>query len=175
MMIRCYNEKDNAEDFIQVRSPFGAVRFTDILDVMGPIRGNQEDYDHSKRARNLILSLDNGRIYIYGLPPNLVNKREAYVMNTHNGSINSLKCSDDNQIVVSAGEDGTIFVYKVTEKPNDEVGAFSKKNDERTEKFNRKLKDEQMKQTQQPKKKDEKKDDEGEQEDAPAKPQEVQN
>ena len=170
MMIRCYNEKDNAEDFIQVRSPFGAVRFTDILDVMGPIRGNQEDYDHSKRARNLILSLDNGRIYIYGLPPNLVNKREAYVMNTHNGSINSLKCTDDNQIVVSAGEDGTIFVYKVTEKPNDEVGAFSKKNDERTEKFNRKLKDEQMKQTQQPKKKDEKKEEEGEQEDALAKP-----
>ena len=37
MMIRCYNEKDNAEDYIQVKSPFGAVRFTDILDVMGPI------------------------------------------------------------------------------------------------------------------------------------------
>ena len=97
MMIRCYNEKDNAEDYIQVRSPFGAIRFTDILDVKGPITGkNMEDYDHSKRARNLILSLDNGRIYIYGLPPNLVNKREAYVMNTHHGSINSLKCTDDH-------------------------------------------------------------------------------
>lgn len=173
MMIRCYNEKDNAEDYIQVTSPFGAVRFTDILDVMGPITAkNQDDYDHSKRARNLILSLDNGRIYIYGLPPNLVNKREAFVMNTHNGSINSLKCSDDNQIVVSAGQDGTIFVYRVTEKPNEEVGAFSKKNDERTEKFNRMQRDEQMKAKQEIKPKKEKKEDKEEgEEEGEAKPQ----
>jgi hypothetical protein len=30
-----------------------------------------------------------------------------------------MKRSEDNQIVVTAGVDGTIFVYRVSEKPND--------------------------------------------------------
>jgi hypothetical protein len=36
-------------------------------------------------------------------------------------------------------------VYRVSEKPNDSVGAFSKKNEERTEKFNRQQRNELMK------------------------------
>ena len=56
--------------------------------------------------------------------------------------------------MVSAGQDGTIFVYKVTEKPNDQVGAFSKKNDERTDRFNRMQRNEIMRASQDSKKKE---------------------
>ena len=95
----------------------------------------------SKRARNLCMSLDNGRLYLYGMQPNLKIGREVDVLNTHHGAINILKKSVDNQIVVSGGVDGTIFIYRVSEVPNSMVGKFSRRSKELGEKLIREERD----------------------------------
>lgn len=48
-------------------------------------------------------------------------------MNTHFGSIMSLKRNHDSSILISAGKDGVIFVYRVSDAPNKHVGAFGRK------------------------------------------------
>ena len=39
MMIRCYNEKENIDCQIEVKSPYGALIFTGIVDIHGPLAG----------------------------------------------------------------------------------------------------------------------------------------
>ena len=108
--------------------PFSSTRFTNIIDVQGPISNvNMETYNMNKRARNLVLSNDQGRIYVYGTYPNLHRDREVDVMNAHHGNVTCLKKSVDNSIIVSAGKDGTLFIYKVVESQNNKIGKWSEK------------------------------------------------
>lgn len=72
-------------------------------------------------------TLNNGRLVIYGLQPNLKKGREIDVINTHFGAVTSLKRSHDSSILISAGKDGVIFVYRVSDAPNKNVGAWSSK------------------------------------------------
>ena len=151
MLIRCYDENDtavfsipslkyDAEDVEgnlkrELDAPFGGQLVTDILQIDGPKAQMGQDYDTAKRAKNLVMSLDNGRIYVYGLYPYLHESREVDVVNAHHGQINSLKKSYDNQIMVSVGDDGTIFVYRVSEVPNKNVGSWSRKIENLREKY----------------------------------------
>jgi hypothetical protein len=135
MLIRCYDENDVVVVDMELDSPFGGQLLTDILQVDGPKAQMGQDYDMSKRAKNLVMALDNGRIYLYGIHPYLQASREVDVMNAHHGQINSLKKSYDNQIMVSIGQDGTIFVYKVSEVPNKNVGSWSRKIENLREKY----------------------------------------
>lgn len=80
-----------------------------------------------KKARNLILSTDTGMLMIYGVKPNLRPNREASVMLTHCGAINRIAVSHDNKTLFTAGQDGTIFVYKITEVSNSQIGKYSMK------------------------------------------------
>lgn len=92
-------------------------------------------YEMSKRARNVCVTLDNGRIYMYGMQPNLKLGRETDVMNTHQGQINKILKTHDNQIVITGGEDGTIFIYRVSEVPNNAVGKFTRRSIELRDKL----------------------------------------
>ena len=73
------------------------------------------------------MSLDNGRLYTYGLVPYLQDNLEINVMNSHHGTISMLRKSHDNKILVSCGKDGVIFVYKVSESSNKNVGSWTRK------------------------------------------------
>jgi len=81
------------------------------------------------------MALDNGRLYTYGLVPYLLEKYEINVMNTHHGSISMLRKSHDNKILVSCGKDGVIFVYRVSETSNKNVGSWSRKMENLREKY----------------------------------------
>lgn len=94
-------------------------------------RGKQLDPDFDatkkKEIQNVVLSLSNGRLGIYGVPPNLRAGRECEIVNTHHGNIKSLKISHDSTILVSAGQDGTLFVYRISSAPNKNIGCWSRK------------------------------------------------
>lgn len=75
-------------------------------------------------------------------------------MNAHHGNITCLKKSVDNSIIVSAGKDGTLFIYKVVECQNNKIGKWSEKVQETKEKHERRakqlLREQQSKKTDQP-------------------------
>jgi len=60
--------------------------------------------------------------------------REIEVMNTHHGACTTLKKNHDSSILISAGLDGSIFVYKVTEAPNKNAGTWNRKKEHIREK-----------------------------------------
>lgn len=82
----------------------------------------------------MVLVKNNGRICLFGLPPNLKAGREVEVMNTHHGAAKTLKKNHDSSILISGGVDGSIFVYKVTEAPNKNVGTWHRKKEHIREK-----------------------------------------
>ena len=139
MLIRCYNEKDNMEVDFNVPSQYGSKKLTSVVELQGPLPENMEDYELNKRARNLVVSSDDGRLFIYGTPPFLKKGRECEVMNSHIGSINCIKRSYDFKILVSVGDDGTVFVYRVGEVPNTSIGNYTKKINEKIENYEREL------------------------------------
>ena len=112
-----------------------------MLDVQGPLPDTMEDYDYSKRARNFVLSDDNGRIFVYGPYPFLHKEKEVDVMNAHHGFLTCFKQSYDNKIIVSTGKDGTVFVYKVQEVQMTKLGKWSAKLKEIQEQHERDQKD----------------------------------
>lgn len=136
-MIRCYNEDNNLDpggcEFL-IESPFNGQVITDIVQIETPGKDGH-DCEASKKIRNLVMCLDNGRLYTYGLYPYLRDKYEINVMNSHHGRINMLRKSHDNKIMVSCGKDGTVFVYRVTETHNKNVGSWSRKLDSMREKY----------------------------------------
>jgi len=75
----------------------------------------------------LVLASDDGKLFIYGTPPNLKIGRECEVMNSHVGAITGIQKSYDNKIVATCGVDSTIFIYRVSEVPNNKIGHFTKK------------------------------------------------
>ena len=75
----------------------------------------------------MVMCLDNGRLYTYGLVPYLQHNLEIGVMNSHHGTISMLRKSHDNKILVSCGKDGVIFIYKVSEGSNKNVGSWTRK------------------------------------------------
>ena len=83
------------------------------------------------------MCLDNGRLYTYGLVPYLEQGLEINVMNSHHGNISMLRKSNDNKILVSCGKDGVIFVYKVSETSNKNVGSWTRKLENLKEKYER--------------------------------------
>jgi hypothetical protein len=64
---------------------------------------------------------------IYGKPPYLKAGKEIDMINTHNGAIVQLKKRYDSGILVSVGSDGVVFVYRVTDAPNKNIGRISRK------------------------------------------------
>lgn len=88
LMVRCYDgdynyaAPDGTEFFME--SPFGGSVITDIVQVESPDKDGQE-VDPSKRVKNMVLCLDNGRLYTYGLVPYLQQNLEINVMNSHHG------------------------------------------------------------------------------------------
>jgi WD40 repeat protein len=78
-------------------------------------------------ARNLIIAGSNGRIWIYGMSKFLKKKRECDMLNGHQGGVTIMRKSYDSSVVITAGSDGAIFVYRVNEAPNKRIGWWSKK------------------------------------------------
>jgi hypothetical protein len=112
MFIRNYNSKDNQEVEVLIDSPYGGTKFTDILEVEGPHQTNEnefgkDDLDFSdskvKRAKNIIVADDEGKIFIFGAPPHLKSARECEVINAHHGPVTVLRRSWDSKIIVSCG------------------------------------------------------------------------
>ena len=75
------------------------------------------------------------------MPPNLKYGREVDMLNAHMGSIRVMKASYDNQILVTAGKDGSIFIFRASEADNKNVGMWTKKKLEMKEKLEREEKD----------------------------------
>ena len=110
MFIRPYDAHDNPEQDVMLDSPFGGSRFTDIIEVEGPLDTKDKDISEfdineskTKRARNLVVGNDEGKLFIYGTPPHLKKDFECEVLNSHHGQINVLRRSWDSRIVVSVG------------------------------------------------------------------------
>ena len=74
-----------------------------------------------------MIATDDGKLFVYGTPPNLKFGRECDVMNTHIGPITNIKRTFDNKIVATSGADGMIFVYRVSEVQNNKIGHYTKK------------------------------------------------
>ena len=49
------------------------------------------------------------------------------MMNGHQGGVTIMRKSNDSSVVITAGSDGAIFVYRVNEVPNKRIGWWSKK------------------------------------------------
>jgi WD40 repeat protein len=63
--------------------------------------------------KNLLMASDSGKVFVYGIPPYLKENLECDVFNTHFGAITCMKVHYDSSLVVTAGKDGSIFVYRV--------------------------------------------------------------
>lgn len=74
-----------------------------------------------------MLSTNDGKLFVYGTKNNLQLGRECSVYMPHCKNINKIKVTYDHKTLVTADEDGTIFVYKVTEGQNNRIGQYSKK------------------------------------------------
>lgn len=112
-------------------SPFGAQKFTDIIEVMGPEQVG-DDIDSKKiRAKNLVISSDDGRLVVFGMPPFLKKGLECEVMNCHTSSIIQIKRSEDHKIFITSGRDGVLFIYRVNEIPNLGYGKFTKQTNDK--------------------------------------------
>ena len=77
--------------------------------------------------KNIVLASDIGRLHVYGLPPYLEEGKECEVVNAHMGAISSLQLHHDSSILVSAGKDGSIIVYRVNNISNKTFGSHTKK------------------------------------------------
>ena len=79
-------------------------------------------------TRNVVMSTDDGRLQIYGAPPNLKSGKELDVINSHIGAVTGINKSGDNKILVTSGADGTIFIYRVSESAtSNRIGRQTKK------------------------------------------------
>lgn len=103
----------------------------------------------SKGVRNIVLSTDSGRLFVYPMPDYVMaepspldveilekddngNRRldfllpghEAEVSNFHFGEINAINWA--NNVLVSAGKDGSIMVYKVSTMNNRNYGSYTR-------------------------------------------------
>ena len=72
---------------LMLTSPFGAQKFTDVIEVMGPEQVGDEIDSKKIRAKNLVMSSDDGRLVVFGMPPFLKEGLECEVMNCHTSSI----------------------------------------------------------------------------------------
>lgn len=70
---------------------------------------------------NLIVGTDRGQLKVFGMPPNLSQDMCFDTFNAHLGEVTRILVSPDGRYVFSAGADGTIFVYSVTEYANDQT------------------------------------------------------
>lgn len=74
-----------------------------------------------------MLSTNDGKLFVYGTKNNLQLGRECSVYMPHCKNINKIRVTYDHKTLVTADEDGTILVYKVTEGQNNRIGQYSKK------------------------------------------------
>jgi|TARA_B110000285_G_C15088506_1_gene597627 WD40 repeat protein len=116
---------------LMLTSPFGAQKFTDVIEVMGPEQVGDEIDSKKIRAKNLVMSSDDGRLVVFGMPPFLKEGLECEVMNCHTSSIIQIKRSEDHKIFVTSGRDGTLFIYRVNEIPNLGYGKFTKQTNDK--------------------------------------------
>ena len=114
-----------------IESPLGASKYTDIIECMGPELESDEIDTKKVRARNFVLSSDDGRLIVYGPPPFFQENMECYVMNCHTSAINQMKRSADHKTIITSGQDGAIFIYRVNELPNLSYGKYSKQEKEK--------------------------------------------
>lgn len=66
-------------------------------------------------VENMIVGTDKGQIKVYGMPSSSYANLAFDSFNAHIGEVVKIMCSPDGRFVFSAGADGTIFVYSVTE------------------------------------------------------------
>lgn len=122
-----FDEKDKEQVNFDssVQQKHGTKSFTGIVELMP----NQDSYltEFSKAARNIVLSTNDGKLFVYGTKKHLQLGRECTVYMPHCKNINKIRVTYDHKTLVTADEDGTIFVYKVTEGPNNRIGQYSKK------------------------------------------------
>ena len=83
------------------------------------------------------MSTDDGKLMVFGTPPNLKMGRECDVLHSHIGAIKQLQKTIDNRILITSGDDGTLFVYRVSDGSNNKIGKFTNKVTERYEELER--------------------------------------
>ena len=73
------------------------------------------------------MSTDDGKLMVYGTPPNLQMGRECDVLHSHIGEIKNMQQNVDGRILITSGQDGTIFVYRVSDGANNKIAKFTDK------------------------------------------------
>lgn len=105
-MLRVFNQKEDVE----ANQLFNENRkFTEIC----LVRSFANSID------NLVVGTDRGQIKVYGTPPFLHTESPFDSFNSHNGEVVKILSSPDGRYVFSAGSDGTLFIYSVTELANE--------------------------------------------------------
>lgn len=90
-------------------SPGFARKYTEVCFVRSFIAG----------IENLIVGTDRGEIRVLAMPP-LVHQEFAFdAFNAHLGEVTRVLASPDGRYVFSAGQDGTVFIFSVTEYQNE--------------------------------------------------------
>ena len=67
---------------------------------------------------NLVVGTNRGSILVHGMPPRFLREDPNYRYSeqmVHFGEVTSLQATIDGRYVFSAGNDGVIFMYEVTE------------------------------------------------------------
>jgi WD40 repeat protein len=68
---------------------------------------------------NIIVGTERGQIKVFAMPPLLHQEMAFDTFNAHLGEVVKIIASPDGRYVFSAGADGSIFVYSVTEYINE--------------------------------------------------------
>ena len=73
----------------------------------------------ANNIENLIVGTDRGQVKVFAKPPHLSTETPLDSFNAHLGEVTNILVSADGRYVFSAGQDGTVFVYSVTEYANE--------------------------------------------------------
>ena len=68
---------------------------------------------------NLIVGTEKGQLRVFNMTPHVHQEMAFDMFNAHLGEVTKILSSPDGRYVFSAGSDGTVFVYSVTEYANE--------------------------------------------------------
>ena len=105
-LIRVYNHKEDVElNTVHTENR----KFTEVCYVKS----------FANALENLIVGTERGQIRVFGMPPFVYGEMAFDCFNAHLGEVVKVIASPDGRFVFSAGIDGTLFVYSVTDLANE--------------------------------------------------------
>lgn len=110
-MFKVYNGNEDQQLNVvcDASSPGFARKYTEVCLVRSFLSG----------IENLVVGTDRGQIRVFAMPPSLHQEFAFDSFNAHLGEVTRVLTSPDGRYVFSAGADGTVFVFSVTEYQNE--------------------------------------------------------